>query len=146
MERSPKIRDRTVERTGSESPPASDKLDELERRARELYKTGTAAVVPPVTSEFPVQVTLPGLRAEFKPNRLKMILPWLLAAAVSSGLTGWIAGQWSGLREGVTELRAVQAVQREQAEQIKALEALSRSHASRITNLEGQAPMVVIGK
>lgn len=100
-------------------------------------------------SDFPVQVTLPGLGvdAKLRPKRLKRLVPWVLAALGFFGITGSsVLGYWLALREGVAELKATQAVQREQAEQIKALEAITRVHASRLTNLEGQAPLVVTGR
>lgn len=145
MERSPKINARTGSKTESIAPPESDRLLELERRARELYKTETGGA----KSDYPVQIDLPaiGLNAKIRPNRLKRGLPWIVAALGFFGITGSsVLGYWLALRAGVAELKATQAVQREQAEQIKALEAITRVHASRLTNLEGQAPLVVTGR
>lgn len=118
-------------------------MAELERKARELYK------IAPVSSDYPVEVTLPGLQAKLWPKRLKKLLPWAIAVAGFSGISGAsFAGYWAAFNAGHARQAKLEADNAALQDQLAQIKAVLESHDRRLKSVEVSegAAMVVVGK
>lgn len=123
--------------------PASDKLAELE--ARYARRKSGAPPPQPVSSHFPVELTLPGLRAKLNPTKFRA---WAVGALATIGIVGvptYVIARAKALKDAHARVVAIETKQAQLDDQLSTFNATLTSHGNRIKSLEGapNAPLVV---